>query len=162
MKIASRLFIPLELMLAFSMLSWGLSGWFGGGALYRDLGAQGRNLEWGVTLCVIAGLQVAAAAIEWWIGRRWESGLLEHWVRARTVIAFLAVCVWLYMALFICTAGNRELSFALFLQAPAGVFFAGWAFVGNLKVLCLLDPSVPTVRLHQAILAEREQFLRLR
>lgn len=162
MKIASRLFIPLELLLAGTILSWGLSGWVGGGALFRDLSLDGRNLEWGLMLCGVGLAQIILGGMEWVIGRRWENERLMRCVYARCVLAFVATVVWLYMLFFISTAANREISFALWLQAPMGLLFSAWAFVGNYKVACVLDPEVPTVGLQKTIMMERSQLERAR
>jgi len=160
MKIASRSFIPLELFIACAMMSWGISGGLGGGALFRELALQGRNLEWGLILCGLGAAQFAGAAIEWLLGRRWEAPMLERSVRARCVLAFLGICVWLYILLFIGTAETREPWFSLWLQSPAAAVFSFWAFVQNYKVICLLDPAVPTAQLERTMIAERKQLLR--
>lgn len=159
MKIASRLFLPLELGCGYAMMSWGLAGWVGGGALFRDLAAAGRNLEWGLILCGFALAHMAVAATEWQFGRRWENRRLESWVRARCVLSFVGVIVWLYMLYFIGTAANPELSFALWVQAPGGMFFTAWSWVGNYKVLCMLDPRIQTEGLQRTMRLERGQLL---
>lgn len=159
MKIASRLFIPLEVFLAYCLVSWGLSGGVGGGALFRDLALQGRNAEWGLILCGLGMAQAIVSSTEWYFGRRWPDDLLERWVRARCVIAFVGLCVWLYVLFFMATAANRELSFALWLQAPAGMLFSGWAWVENYKVLVLLDPTLSTQNLEKTVIADRRKLL---
>jgi hypothetical protein len=82
MKIASRFLLPLELVIALLMVSWSISGWFGGGLLWVRLSEHGLNTEWGLSLCAVGVAQLAAAGTEWCFGRCWERRRLLGFVRA--------------------------------------------------------------------------------
>jgi hypothetical protein len=161
MKIASRYLLPVELLLSVLLLSWGLTGWIGGGLLWKTLHANGYNDEWGVMLCGIGGTQFAMAAIEARYGRRWPCSTLFYAVTARYWLAFLAGVLWLWILYMMLTVrGPSGTVLVLAVQAPACLFACAWIFFGNRKVACVLDPSVSTQRLQREILAEREEVLR--
>lgn len=159
MKIASRYLLPLELYMAVVLLSWGLSGWFGGGLLWKTLEKSGQNTEWGLALCSIAAAQLLLTAAEWCFGRRWPSPRLFACVTVRMWLALASTGVWIYVVYMMATLRGADMVFSLALQAPAGVLFSLWVLVGNLKVACLLDPSCPTENLKRTIQADRERLL---
>lgn len=160
MKIASRYLLPLELFMAVLMLSWGLSGWVGGGLLWKTLVKHGLNAEWGLVLCGIGAAQLVVCSLEGFAGRRWCSPRLLASVTARYWLAFASAVVWLYATYILVTLRGADVVFSLAIQAPAGVLFSAWIFVGNRKVGCLLDPAMPTKRLQGELLAEREDLLK--
>lgn len=161
MKIASRYLLPVELLVSLLLISWGLSGWIGGGLLWKTLNAGGYNEEWGLVLCGVGGAQFALAALEAHFGRRWPCSFLLWAVTARYWLAFLAGVLWLWIVYMICTVGATSGSvIALGMQSPACLAACAWIFCGNRKVACVLDPTVSTQRLQREILAEREDLLR--
>lgn len=159
MKIASRYLIPLELFMAVTMLSWGISGWIGEGLLWDLLARNAQNWEWGLTLCAIGLVQLAVTSIEWCRGRRWDARRLHVSVTLRFWAAFACVAVWLYVCFVMATTPDALAVFSLVIQAPVALAFALWICVGNLKVACVLDPAVPTTRLQEQIRRERSQLL---
>jgi hypothetical protein len=155
MKNASRYLLPLELFMAVLMLSWGVSGWLGGGILWNVLAAAGTNTEWGLSLCLVGLAQLLASGAEWGLGRRWGERALLYSVSVRFWIALVSVAVWIYVCKVMLTLPGGLEVFALLVQAPAALLFAAWIGIGNRKMACLLDPAVPTVKLQRQILEER-------
>jgi len=153
MKIASRFLLPLELVVAVLMLSWGISGWFGGGLLWVKLAEHGLTREWGLSLCAVGFAQLAVAGFEWCFGRYWERRALLRFVRLRLWIAFCAMAVWFYAGFLMLTIPNPGDIFALLMQAPAALLACGAIVMENTKVSVVLDPEVPT----QALQAKLEQ-----
>lgn len=156
MKIASRYLIPLELFMAAVLMSWGVTGWKGGGPLWHALNAQGLNAEWGIVLCGLGLAQVAVTLFEWQVGCRLEHYLM-WFVRTRSWLAFFSAVAWFYVFYFILTVRGVDMVYSLALQAPIAVVFSLWAWVGNLKVALVLDPSIPTEALQRNILLERHR-----
>lgn len=157
MKIASRYLLPIEMFLSIVMISWGLSGWVGGGLLWRTLHDHGMNDEFGVVLCLAGLVHLVVSSLEWFFGRRWSCAPLLASVTARYWLAFLAGVIWLYVGHIILTLKWSGSVVALIIQVPAALVFLTWIFVGNRKTACLLDPTVPTKRLQGEICAEREE-----
>lgn len=155
MKIATRYLIPLELFMAAVMMTWGLTGWKGGGALWHALNAQGLTTTWGTALCGLGLLQLAVTLFEWQAG----CSRLERWlmriVYARAWLGFFSLVAWWYALYFALTMvpGIDVLK----LQAPIAAAFSAWAWLGNLKVALVLDPAVPTETLQRNILIERQR-----
>ncbi len=151
MKAASRFLLPLEIFLGLTMFAWGLSGGFGRGFLYKLLLGIGDNAAWLIALCVVGGMQMLWPMFEWICGRRWQLWTTRPWPPSvhfssslRSVVAFLAGCVWLYVCvLMINVDGMRHIA-VLALQAPTSFLFCVWVFVENLKVRYALDPQIST------------------
>lgn len=161
MKIASRYLLPLEILMAVLMLSWGMSGWQGGGRLWDVLQKEQLNQQWGLALCGIGLAQLVISLCEWLGGRHWEPRLLLATTRARFWLALISVAAWIYVCYFmLVTRGAAGMVFSLSVQAPVAVIFAAWIAVSNLKVAVLLDPAVPTARLQRQFLTERERLVR--
>lgn len=158
MKIATRYLLPLEIFMALVMLSWGISGWAGGGVLWLTLQKTGQNTEWGVALCLVGLVQLATTLAEWCIGRRWANAHLQRSVSARLCSAFVSAVVWLYVCFTVATLPNSAQMFVLWVQAPAGILFSVWIWAANFKAACVLDPSVPTTRLQREL--ERDESIR--
>lgn len=159
MKIASRYLIPLELFMAAVMMSWGLTGWKGGGALWHALNTQGLNTQWGLALCALSLVQLAVTLFEWQAGCTRLERWLMWFVYARAWLGFFATVTWFYVFYFVLTMQGINLVQSLALQAPIGLGFSVWAWLGNLKVALVLDPKVATETLQRNILLERQQRL---
>lgn len=157
MKIASRFLLPLELFSAVLMLSWGVSGWLGGGLLWNILSQHGLNAEWGLWLCGMGGAQLAAAGFEAWVGRHWAPSALLRSVRCRFWAGFGAIATWLYVCFLLLTMPGAGEVFVLVMQAPAALAACVLIVTGNSRVMCLLDPEVPTRNLQSRILEERRR-----
>lgn len=160
MKIASRYLLPLELFLSILVVSWGLSGWLGGGLLWKALREYGLNDEFGVVLCATGLLQFIAAALEWFWGRRWDCSRMLTSVRARSSLGFVSVVIWVYVVYTVLTLPSTGVAWSLTVQAPAALLFQGWVFVGNYFTACVLDPDTPTERVKAQLRAERAAALR--
>lgn len=156
MKIATRYLLPLEIFMSLQMLSWGISGWVGGGTLWQALEKVGQNTEWGLALCLVGMVQLLATGLEWVAGRRWPNLHLLRSVFVRQWSAFACVVVWLYACYLAVTLPHVSEMFVLLIQAPAGVLFSVWIWGQNLKVACVLDPAVPTSRLQRELELERD------
>lgn len=155
MKIATRRLLPLELFLSIVMASWGLSGWLGGGQLWKTLHQFGLNAEFGLVLCGTALAQLCVCALEASIGRRWAACKLLASVRARYWLAFLSLAIWVYVLYVITTLRGSGVVVPLMVQAPAAILFLAYVYVENLRTAHVLDPQVPTQRLQRQILADR-------
>jgi len=158
MKVASRFLLPLELFLGLTMFSWGLSGGFGRGFLYKLLERLGDNQAWLVALCLVGGLQMGWAMFEWLCGRNWQLWTTRHWppsvhfaASLRATLAFLAALVWLYVVKLVLDVPGMAQITVLAILAPASFLFCCWVFVENLKVRYALNPqiSTSTLRFHR-------------
>lgn len=156
MKIASRYLLPVELLTAAVMVSWGVSGWSGGAGLWSMLAAQGMNAEWGLVLCGLGTVQFCVAAFELARGRRWESRPLLFSVSLRFWLAFFATAAWFYACFLVLTMPGAPGMFSLAMQAPMALACSMWIAYDNRKVACVLDPGVPTQALQARIRRERE------
>lgn len=157
MKIASRFLLPLELFSAVLMLSWGVSGWLGGGQLWNILSQHGLNAEWGLWLCGMGAAQLAAAGVEGSLGRHWEPSALLRSVRCRFWAAFGAIATWLYVCFLLLTLRGAVEVFVLLMQAPSALVACVLIVMGNSRVACVLDPAVSTHNLQTRILRERRR-----
>lgn len=161
MKIASRYLLPLEILMGVLMLSWGMSGWHGGGRLWEVLHKADLNHEWGFALCGVGLAQLVVSFGEWLAGRHWQNGTLLVTTRLRFWLALVSMVIWIYVCYFmLLERGAAGMVFSLSVQAPVAAIFAAWIAVSNLKVSVLLDPDVPTARLQRQFLAERERLVR--
>lgn len=160
MRNASRYLLPLELFMATVMMSWGLTGWKGGGPLWHALNTQGLNMQWGLVLCGLSLVQLAVSSFEWQAG----CVRLERWlmwiVYARAWLGFFATVAWLYVFYFALTLPGADVVHALAVQAPVALVFSVWIWLGNLKIALLLDPSVPTQTLQRNVLLERQRVMK--
>src|SRR6266478_4122542 len=100
MKIASRYLLPLEILMAIVMLSWGASGWIGGGRLWEVLHKASENQEWGYALCGLGFAQLTVSGGEWLLGRHWEPRRLLVTTRLRFWLAFISMTAWIYVCYF--------------------------------------------------------------
>jgi hypothetical protein len=157
MKIASRYLLPVELITAVVLLSWGLSGWVGGSALWNMLEPHGMNTEWGLLLCGVGAAQLVAAASELFLGLHWRPRALFVSVTVRFWLAFFAMVVWLYACYAVLVLPGAPGVFSLAIQAPAMLVCSSWIAYGNRKVACVLDPTVPTHKLQAEILEKRRR-----
>jgi len=157
MKIASRFLLPLELVVAVLMLSWGISGWFGGGLLWVKLAEHGLTREWGLSLCAVGLVQLAVAGFEWCFGRYWERRVLLRCVRLRLWVAFCAIVVWFYACFLMLTIPTAADIFALMMQAPAALLACVAIVIENTRVAAVLDPDVPTQGLQAKLERERRR-----
>lgn len=157
MKIASRYLLPVEIMAAVIMLSWGIAGWLGRESLWKMLDALGLNDEWGLLFCGVGGLQLTAACVEMIFGLHWSPLKLFYMVTIRFWLAFCAMAVWTYAcyAILVMPAAPHICSLAI--QAPALFLCSLWIAYGNRKVSTVLDPSVPTRKLQREILEQRRR-----
>lgn len=155
MKIATRFLLPLELFAGMVMFSWGISGWQGGAAIWAMLAVHDRNAEWGLWLCGVGAVQIAAAAAEFGLGRDWRRRALLFSVSLRFWVAFFGMVVWCYVCFVVLTAQGAPGMLSLMMQAPMALGFSAWIAWGNRRVACVLDPDVPTLALQRQILAER-------
>lgn len=159
MRNASRFLLPLEMLTAILLLCLGIDGWVGYSPLWVALASLDKNLEWGIALCGLGLVQLSVAFLEWHVGRDWNDRWLLRSVNARKWCAFLAVVAWLYVCYLMLIARASDTPMMAALTAPVAVWFSMWILVGNLKVGCLLDPSVPTFRLQEAISSDRKKAL---
>jgi hypothetical protein len=160
-KIASRYLLPVELLMATLMLSWGTSGWIGGGRLWNVLNQEDLNLQWGLALCGIGLASLSVSLAEWLAGRHWGPGLLLATTKARFWLALISMAVWIYVCYCIFMSRGAVIMVpSLSMQAPVAVMFSAWIAASNLKIAMLLDPKVPTNRLQRQILADRDQLVK--
>lgn len=153
---ATRHLLLVEVLLALVMLSWGISGWLGPGMLHATLKVLELHIAWGVFLCTISGVHATVSASEWVVGRLWPQGWIYRSITVRCVCSFLATCVWIYVIYLGCTVERMGTIFTLMLQATVALTFSAFAFCGNSKIQCVLDPKVPTDRLEAELLLERK------
>jgi len=158
MKIATRYLLPLEICMSLVMLSWGLSGWAGGGQLWKTLERAGQTTEWGLALCLVGAAQLLVTLLEWFIGRRWPDSHILRSVSARLWSAFISASVWLYACYIVATLPEAWTMIELVVQAPVGIGFSAWIFFENMKVACVLDPRVPTQGLQRRLQIERQSL----
>lgn len=161
MKLASRYLLPLELFLAASLISWGLSGWFGAGSLWHALAISQQNNEWGTVMVAVGFAQLAAAAVEWLGGRKWCTRVLFTNASTRAVCSALGTIVWFYACYKIVTLQGMDMVVALWTQAPLGAIFSAWCFVGNMRVRTVLNPAIKTRDFERTLVMERRRFDRL-
>ncbi len=155
-RFASRYLLPVEIFSALVLFGWGYSGWVGFGALNGVLYSAGISRAGGVTLCSVSGAQLIAAMIETVCGRRWGDKPLLWSVSARCGLALGTLGAWAYIGYLSIVVTSLTFVTAMVVQAPVGFVFAAIIFVGNLKVRCVLDPSIPTDRLERAMLDARK------
>lgn len=159
MKIASRYLLPLELLLAILLISWGVSGWLGRGTLWQSLFIVQENKNWGVFMVTIGTFQLASSVTELAIGRRWCNRLLLTNVSLRCVGAFLASSIWIYVCYLLIVAPATGLVVSLCIQAPCCLVLNCLVYAGNLKVRYVLNPDVPTSQLEQTIVLARDKYI---
>lgn len=157
MKMASRYLLPTEMFIGLQLVTWGMSGWFGGGSVHDALVEKHECLVWGISLMSVGSLMFLTAFTESCLGRYWSNRLIMRSVSLRCIASFLAAIVWMYMlsvALSIATT-----TFSMLLQSPLGIIFSCMIYFGNYKVRYVLNPRTSTVRLQQEIIGERQSSL---
>lgn len=157
MKIASRYLLPIEIFIGLQLVTWGISGWFGGGSVHDALAAKHECMIWGVSLISVGSFMFLTALTEACVGRYWRNQLIMRSVSLRCIAAFLAVVAWFYMLSLALSITST--TFSMLLQAPLGVIFSCAVYYGNYKVRYVLNPLTSTTRLQREIMEERQSSL---
>ncbi len=159
-KFATRYLLLTELCLAWSLLTWGIAGCWGSGSLWFVLSLQGANVTWAAVLVPLGGAYSLVCAAEWLTGRCWPPDLVFRSIRARCAFSFLSAVVWLYVGYMALTIEGVRGIVSLMMQAPLGFLLSAYAFYGNEKIRCVLDPACESDRLERSIMVDRKEAAR--
>lgn len=160
LKMASRYLIPMEMLIAIVLLSWGIAGWLCEGSLNESLREKGgiSVLAWGIVLCLVAIFQFMSATIEWLYGRRWSRCMLLRFLHLRSMAAFLSMTAWVFAFYTVVTIPYKPaIFFTILIQCVAGFGFSMWSFIGNERARVVIDPFIPTSNFEKTIMVERSQ-----
>lgn len=168
-KIASRYLLPLELYMAATMISWGISG--GGflvpaGKLFEAINAADTvdswldsNVWWGIGLCAMGGLQLIVTAAELFAGRRWVPTLIFVSVSMRCIAAFFSTVAWIIVLYTQVKTPAMHAIVSMWFQAPLSIIMNIAAYGGNLKVRNVLDATIETSSLEEKIIHKRRNLI---
>jgi hypothetical protein len=162
MKYATRYLLPVEILMSVGLVSWGCSGSFGGGALWAELRKLNINDVWGYWLVGVGTLQLLCAGLEFAVGKRWSDDALLVSIKARMTSLFFSAVIWFYICYLAIQISGNGFVIPMLVQAPAAFLFSIWAYVGNARIKCVLDPEVPSSELEQRLAQERMSFMRIR
>jgi hypothetical protein len=151
MKYATRYLLPIEIVMAVGLVSWGCSGGFGGGALWAELRKLNINEVWGFWLIGVGA-----------VGKRWRDEMLLLSIKMRMSCLFFATVIWFYICYLAIQISGNGFVIPMMVQAPAALLFSIWAYVGNARIKCVLDPDIPSYNLEQRLAQERMSFMRIR
>lgn len=160
MKYATRYLLPAEIIIAVGLVSWGCSGSFGGGALWEALRKLHINEVWGFWMIGAGVFQLSCSGLEFAVGKSWSDATLLLSINGRMVGLFLGTVLWFYICYQAIQISGNGFVIPMMVQAPAAVLFSIWAYVGNAKIRCVLDPEIPSAELEEKLTQERMSLMR--
>lgn len=154
-RYATRYLIPLEVAIYVQLVVLAVAGSWPESALANVLLLRGENLSWSLIVgsVGVAGLMVSIA--EWVAGKHWANGQLRKALTARKWLALLAAILWSYALYTMLEAPQGWRMVDVVLEAVPMGLLSLWSWWANYRTECLLDPSLKTDRLEQAIGTKR-------
>lgn len=150
-KVASRFLLPLEMFLGLTLLAWAVHASLGDGYVTQLFGDLGEAGSWTMIGMLAGTVQLGAAAIEFFWGRRWPEysyrrvePTIHSWVMLRILGGFFAVIAWSFAIKIVVQQHQAIALLSLTLIAIVASIASGATMVENWRVRSAVDPRFPT------------------